>query len=185
MANDKEDLLVDWGAYMLRLKYADPRGTADTEIVDSNENNVTRAVRHTSMLLKQSQLDLLYNAFMRAQPEVPIRRAPYEHGGSPVLEMEVYPIREVRLKGRVFSMSSFRDSIIKATVVEEGELVERVGEIIDLWEHCQPISPRATVSNTFALVRWYKASPIFAPRSVRLWTEDLYVLSLISARRFI
>lgn len=75
-------------------------------------------------------------------------------------------------------MSSFRDSIIKVAVVEEGELVERVGEIIDLWEHHQPTSPHASVSNTFALVRWYKASPTFAPRSVRLWSEDLYVSSL-------
>lgn len=129
------------------------------------------------MSLKQSQLNELYNAFVRARPDVPIRRAPYEHGNTPVLETEVHPIREVRLQGRVFSMSSFRDSIIKAAVVEQGELVERVGEVIDLWEHHQPTSSHASVSNTFALVRWYKASPIFAPRSVRLWSEDLYVPS--------
>lgn len=130
------------------------------------------------MSLSQSRVDALYSAFVQAQPDVPIRRAPYEHGNSPVLEMEVCPIREVRLKGRVFSMSSFRDSIIKAAVIEDGGLVERVGEIIDLWEHHQPTSPCASVSSVFALVRWYKASPIFAPRSVKLWTEDLYVFSL-------
>ena len=133
------------------------------------------------MLLKQSQVDALYDAFRRAQPGVSIRRAPYEHGGSPVLETEVYPIREVWLKGRIFSMASFCNSIIKAAVIEGGQLVERVGEIIDLWEHYQPTSPNVSVSNTFALVRWYKASPIFAPRSVRLWSEDLYIFCLFSA----
>ncbi|KAF8694552.1 hypothetical protein RHS03_08170, partial [Rhizoctonia solani] len=71
----------------------------------------------------------------------------YEHGNAPVLELE-------------------------AVVMENGQLVEQVGEIIDIWEHKQAISSTSSVSNTFVLVRWYKASPIFALRAVWLWTVD-------------
>jgi hypothetical protein len=114
---------------------------------------------------------------MHSRPDLPFRRAVWELGDAPVLSSVVYPIRGVVLNGRKFSMSSLGDSIVKARTVEEGNVVERVGEIIDLWEHeyrnlADSDNPDITI-NTFALIRWYKTAPIFAPRSVRLWFEEL------------
>lgn len=70
-------------------------------------------------------------------------------------------------------MSSLSDSIVKAHTVEDGKQVVRVGEIIDIWEHKYYSLDTKPIVNTFALVRWYKRATIFAPRSVRLWFEEL------------
>ncbi|KAG8773215.1 hypothetical protein FRC12_002656 [Ceratobasidium sp. 428] len=172
IANDKNDILTEWAEYMLRLDYTDSRGTVDTETIDAHDTIQAPTIRSKPVCLQSPQAEALYEAFKRAQPNIPVRRALFEHGSAPVLEKEVYPIREVQHKGRIFSMSSFRNSIIKASVVENGELVERVGEIINMWEHRQPTSCNASVTNAFVLVRWYKASTIFAPRPVKLWMED-------------
>ncbi|KAF8670090.1 hypothetical protein RHS04_08678, partial [Rhizoctonia solani] len=159
IANNSKDSLADWAAYMLHLDHKQARGTAKTKELDSHVDNIeTSIARRASVLLKLAQIDAFYTA--------------YEHGNAPVLELEVNPLREVKHRGRIFSMSSFCDSIIKAVVMENGQLAERVGEIIDIWEHKQAISSTSSVSNTFVLVRWYKASPIFALRAVRLWTVD-------------
>ncbi|KAG9121154.1 hypothetical protein FRC07_003017, partial [Ceratobasidium sp. 392] len=60
-----------------------------------------------------------------------------------------------------------------ASVVENGALVERVGKIINMWEHHQPILNNTNVSNAFVLVQWYKTSTIFPPCPVKFWSENL------------
>ncbi|KAG8729365.1 hypothetical protein FRC12_021030 [Ceratobasidium sp. 428] len=133
MANDEKDALAEWAKYLLQINYASSRGTADTETMDTYDATETPMTNRKPTRLQLPEVETLYEAFKRAQPNVPIRRALYERGNAPVLEQEVYPIRDVRLKGRVFSMSSFQDSIVKASVVENGELVERVGTSGKTW----------------------------------------------------
>lgn len=106
-------------------------------------------------------------------PELRFRYSVWEDNDLPLLSMDVYPVREVTLHGRVFSMSSINDCIVKASTFENNTVVERVGEILNLWEHKYHPPTGAALVHTFALIRWYKASPIFAPRSVRLWFDEL------------
>ncbi|KAG9085922.1 hypothetical protein FRC07_013257, partial [Ceratobasidium sp. 392] len=172
IANDKEDPIAEWAAYMLRFDRGDLRGTVGAEVQDRYDNTAATALQNRKPTKTRAEhYGALYDAFVRARPDIAIRRAHYERGNTPVLESKIYPVREVQLRGRVFSASSFKDSIVKACVTENGTLVERVGEIIDLWDHVQPTLDGTTVLNTFAHMRWYKASPVFAPRSVKLWTE--------------
>ncbi|QRW22827.1 Transposase family Tnp2 protein [Rhizoctonia solani] len=143
-----------------------------SQIWTYSDNIETSIACRASVLLKLAQIDAFYSAFVQAQPDIPIQQAAYKHGNAPVLELEVNPLREVKHRGCIFSMSSFCDSIIKAVVMENGQLAEQVGKIIDIWEHKQAISSTSSVSNTFVLVQWYKASPIFALQAVWLWTVD-------------
>ncbi|KAG8689817.1 hypothetical protein FRC09_012243 [Ceratobasidium sp. 395] len=179
MASNEADPLTDWAVYMLQLDHDDLRGTIGAEALSRHTNSTNDTPQQKKPVKLQPDLqDALYKGFSRAQPDHIIRRAAYEHGDEPVLVPEVYPIREVVQNGRVFSMASFRDSIVKAGVVENGVLVERVGEIVDLWEHKQPVPDGPKVSNTFARVRWYKASTVWAPRSARLWSEKFPQLDI-------
>lgn len=72
------------------------------------------------------------------------------------------------MSGRMYSMSSLGNSIIKANTVEDGERVVRVGEIINIWKHTYYSLELESTVRIFALVCWYKRSSIFAPRSVGL-----------------
>ncbi|KAG8714398.1 hypothetical protein FRC08_011975 [Ceratobasidium sp. 394] len=174
IANDKDDILAEWATSMLKFDHGDLRGTVGAETLSSRVDTVPTTRNAKPIHLEGWQADALYRAFVHAQPDIGIRRAVYENSDEPVLSTKVYHVREVVLHRRVFSMSSFKDSIITACVVESpGKVAERVGEIIELWEHKQLVSNDTSVSNTFALVRWYKASPIWAPRPVCLWSDKL------------
>ncbi|QRW27815.1 Transposase family Tnp2 protein [Rhizoctonia solani] len=132
---------------MLHLDHKQAQGTVKTKELDSHDNIETSVACRASVLLKLAQINAFYSAFVQAQPDIPIQQAAYKHGNAPVLELE-------------------------AVVMENGQLAEQVGKIIDIWEHKQAISSTSSVSNTFVLVQWYKASPIFASQAVWLWTVD-------------
>ncbi|CAE6534790.1 unnamed protein product, partial [Rhizoctonia solani] len=182
IAVDSNDPLTEWASYMLTLGHSDQRGTVASETsesLDINENvNLHKRRPRKVMRLKPHHFDALADTLGLKHPELSFRRSVREHGSDPVLSSEVRPMREIILNGRVFSMASLCDSIVKAQTFESGRTVERVGEIIDIWEHTSLYhsgasgEERLTQTHKFALVRWYKASPIFLPRPVHLWFEE-------------
>ncbi|EUC58638.1 transposase family tnp2 protein, partial [Rhizoctonia solani AG-3 Rhs1AP] len=173
IAANQSDQLSEWAASMLQFGRSPARGTYEADVLNPEDTQNTLPARHKKPItLTLMQKVSLAIALARAQPQLTFRREAWEHGNSPLLSDLVYPIREVIRNGRVFSMSSLGDSIIKAHTVEEQGIVERVGEIIDLWEHRQLTTGNTLSINTFALVRWYKASTIFRPRPVVLWSNE-------------
>ncbi|CAE6532296.1 unnamed protein product [Rhizoctonia solani] len=187
IASDLNDPLSEWADYMLTLGRSDLRGTVALEAFEGmniGENTHLRKQRKgKEVRLKLHHFEAIAAVLERTHPELSFRRSIREHGNTPVLNLEARPLREILLNGRIFSMASLCDSIVKARTFESGVAVERVGEIVDFWEHTSlfhsdETGEELTRSHTFALVRWYKASPIFLPRPVHLWSEKFSHLDI-------
>ncbi|KDN35245.1 hypothetical protein RSAG8_11730, partial [Rhizoctonia solani AG-8 WAC10335] len=133
IASDSNDPLTEWAGYMLTLGCSDQRGTFASETSEDPEidrNMYLRKRRSRKVMrLKSHHFETLADTLELVHPELSFRRSVREHGGSPVLNSEVCPMREILLNGRVFSMASLCDSIVKARAFESGRAIERVGEI--------------------------------------------------------